>query len=318
MARQKGHCPLRQQQRGQTGGTVEPIPVGLSPKPCSPSPQPLAWLNPASSLSVSGPGRGRGAVRRSHCPGCPHREQLPSAGTELGQRGPCTTFVTAAPEHLPAGQGAQPGTPNPLPAWTPSPLSTLGAAPSTALIPYMALPCPPTPCSLFEIVQLRCTQRSTPSHACFKQEKRASHNPKPPQTHVEGCRMTPGSCVCCWLSWLGFSTAVVPALPTEIAGHGQGKPSQQRCRSSLSKPSGTQGGSPRKGGMWDGGCSCFWHHQVFQYRWFMVYSALIPAGSWDWRAAPSAPASSCALLLEYRKEFPLLNINIPVARCIQM
>lgn len=213
MARQKGHCPLRQQQRGQTGGTVEPIPVGLSPKPCSPSPQ---LLNPASSLPVSGPGRGRGAVRRSHCPGCPHREQLPSAGTELGQRGPCTTFVTATPEHLPAGQGAQPGTPNPLPAWTPSPLSTLGAAPSTALIPYMALPCPPTPCSLFEIVQLRCTQRSTPSHACFKQEKRASHNPKPPQTHVEGCRMTPGSCVCCWLSWLGFSTAVVPALPTEI------------------------------------------------------------------------------------------------------
>lgn len=213
MARQKGHCPLRQQQRGQTGGTVEPIPVGLSPKPCSPSPQ---LLNPASSLPVSGPGRGRGAVRRSHCPGCPHREQLPSAGTELGQRGPCTTFVTATPEHPPAGQGAQPGTPNPLPAWTPSPLSTLGAAPSTALIPYMALPCPPTPCSLFEIVQLRCTQRSTPSHACFKQEKRASHNPKPPQTHVEGCRMTPGSCVCCWLSWLGFSTAVVPALPTEI------------------------------------------------------------------------------------------------------
>lgn len=150
MTRQKGHCLLGQQQRGQAGGPGEPIPVGLSPKPCSPSPQPLAWLNPASSLPVSGPGRGRRAVRRrSHCPGCPHREQLPSEGRELGQRGPCTTFVTAASEHLPAGQGAQPGTPNPFLPGAPAHLSTLGAAPSTALIPYRALPCPPTPCSPF-------------------------------------------------------------------------------------------------------------------------------------------------------------------------
>lgn len=40
----------------KAGGAEEPIPVGLSPKPWSPSPQLLAWLCPASSLPVSGPG----------------------------------------------------------------------------------------------------------------------------------------------------------------------------------------------------------------------------------------------------------------------
>lgn len=58
--------------------------MGLSPKPWSPSPQPLAWLYPASSLPVSGPGRARRAVRRgSHCPRCPHRELSSPSATAL-------------------------------------------------------------------------------------------------------------------------------------------------------------------------------------------------------------------------------------------
>lgn len=143
----------------QAGGTEEPIPVRLSPKPWSPSPQPPAWLNSAPSLPVSGPGRGRRAVRRgSHCPRCPHRELSYAGAAALtfllqgkswGRGDLALLLGTAAPEHLTAGQGGRPGAPNPLPAWPPAHLSTLGAAPSTALIPYRAFPCPPIPRSLF-------------------------------------------------------------------------------------------------------------------------------------------------------------------------
>lgn len=306
--------------------------MGLSPKPWFLLPRPLAWLNPASSLPVSGPGRGRRAVRRgSHCPGCPHRElsspvslHSPSLCRESWGRGTLHHFCHHSPSPSQPGRAStsQPGTPNPLPAWTPSPPEHFWGCSQHSInsLQSFSLLCHP----LFSVWKLCSSAAHRGVHPAMPVSSRRNVHPTiPPQTCVEGYRMTPGAWIMglllvvlagfqhscsCWC-WLCLQCS---------ACHGQGKPNQHQCRSSLPKPSGTQEGSPRNGGVgWeDAQASGIIKSSSTNGSWSAPCLFLLGAGTGEQH--PLLQPAPAALLLEYRKEFPLLNINIPVAKCIQM
>lgn len=81
--------------------------------------------------------------------------------------------LTAASGHLTAGREIHPEHQAPFLPRSPTWLSTFGAAPSTALIPYGVFPSPPS--SLLGTVWLLCAQRSTPCTAVPVLSRRNVH-----------------------------------------------------------------------------------------------------------------------------------------------
>lgn len=215
----------------------------------------------------------------------------PSLCRESWARGDLALLLSP---HSQAGNSLEHQTPI-LPG-PPAHLSTFGAAPSTALIPYRAFPCSPTPRFLFGNCAAPLHTEESTQQCLFRAGETCTL-----QSHLKHVLkaaerpQVPGSCVCCWLSWLAFSTAAVAGAGSAcgdlLVWVRKAKPTPVQVQ-----PPQTQWGSGKVPKEWwcgMGGCSRFWHHQVFQYQWFMVRSMLVPAGSWDWRSAPSAPTSSC-------------------------
>lgn len=262
--------------------------------------------------------------RGSHCPRCPHRELSPPSAAALtfplqGEswgRGDLALLLSPRPLST-----SQPGREaslehKPLSAWTPAHLSTFRAQHYFPTELFLTLP----PCSLFgNCAALLHTEECT-QQCLFQQEKHASHNPKPPQTHFKGCRMTPvpGSWLCCCFpGWVSAQLyLLVLALPVAICWS-QARKANTGAGPAFPSPVGLREG-PQGRVVWDGRLLTLLASSSLPVPtpWSSLCLFLLGAGTGEQH--PLLQPAPAALLLEYRKEFPLLNINIPVAKCIQM